>query len=170
MRSTGRFHRFAQRALQPFVARQAQHVAHVVGFTPRHDRLAAEPGIAANHDPRLRPARTDLADDPFQLLDTARRGILVRRPQPCTQQVLTAEDVQRQIAVAAVIAVEETTLLVTVQRIIGGIQVQPDLARWLAVRFDEQIDQQTVERVRDRPQSSCSDPSVPPPACSTPDD
>ena len=72
------------------------------------------------------------ADDPLKLLDAARRRILVRRTQPCTQQMLAAEDVQRQIAVAAVVAVKEATFLMTVQWIIGGIQVQPDLARWLA--------------------------------------
>ena len=38
-----------------------------------------------------------------------------------------AEDGQRQIAVAVVIAVEEAALLVPVQRIIGGIEIQHDL-------------------------------------------
>ena len=72
------FPSYPQRALQPFTPRQAQHVAHAVGFTPCHDGLAAEPGINANHDPLLRPALANLGDDPFKLIDTARGRILVR--------------------------------------------------------------------------------------------
>jgi hypothetical protein len=62
MDGTGLFHGFAQRAVQALVAGKTQHIAHLVGFTPGHDRFAAEPGVAANHDPRLRPTPTDLAD------------------------------------------------------------------------------------------------------------
>ena len=38
----------AQRALQALVAGQTQHLAHVVGFTPGHDRFAAEPGVVTD--------------------------------------------------------------------------------------------------------------------------
>ncbi|WP_419634950.1 hypothetical protein [Thiolapillus sp.] len=48
--------------------------------------------------------------------------------------MLTTEDVQRQVAIAAVVAVEKTPFLLTVQRIIRRIQVEPDLARGL--RYD----------------------------------
>jgi len=43
--------------------------------------------------------------------------------------------------------VEETPLLVAVQGIVGGVQVQPDLAWWIALRFQEDIDQQPIEGV-----------------------
>jgi hypothetical protein len=51
--------------------------------------------------------------------------------------MLAREDVQRQIAVAIVIAVKETPLLVPVQRIISGVQIQDDLARCFLVRIEE---------------------------------
>ena len=54
--------------------------------------------------------------------------------------MLTTEDVQRQVAIAAVVAVEKTPFLLTVQRIISRIQVEPDLARGLAVRLQEEIE------------------------------
>ena len=57
-----------------------------------------------------------------------------------------AEDVQRQITVAIVIAVEEAPLLMPVQRIIGGVQVQHDLLRGLRVSFKEQLHQQPLDR------------------------
>lgn len=72
MGDAGFFDLFAQRTLQALVARQPQHVAHVMGFAPSHDRLAAEPGIATDHDTRLRPTGADLDNDPFELVDTAR--------------------------------------------------------------------------------------------------
>jgi len=60
--------------------------------------------------------------------------------------MIAAEHVQRQIAVVPVVAVEKTRLLPSVQRRVGGIQVQHDLARCVRVRFQKEIDQQGVER------------------------
>ena len=42
-----------------------------------------------------------------------------------------AEDVERQVAVAVGIAVEEAAFLVAVQRVIGGVEIEDDLFRWL---------------------------------------
>jgi len=50
-----------------------------------------------------------------------------------------AEDIQRHVAVAVVVAVEEAPLLPAVQRIVGRIQVQHDLRRRPLVRFHEQV-------------------------------
>jgi hypothetical protein len=64
--------------------------------------------------------------DTCQLLACARAGVDVGLPQLGYQQVPAVEDVKRQIAVAAVVAVEEASLLVSVQRIVGGIEVEDD--------------------------------------------
>ena len=45
------------------------------------------------------------------------------------QQVIVAKDVQWQIAVAVIVAVEESTFLMPVQRIVSGVQVKHDLLR-----------------------------------------
>jgi hypothetical protein len=50
------------------------------------------------------------------------------------------EDIQREIAVAIVIAVEEAPLLVPVQRVVGGVQIENNLLRRAPVRLEEQID------------------------------
>lgn len=50
------------------------------------------------------------------------------------------EDVERQVAIAVVIAVEEPPFLVAVQWIIGGVQIEDDLTRRLfAVSLGEHI-------------------------------
>ena len=50
----------------------------------------------------------------------------------------------------SVVAVEETPLLTTMQRVVRGIEVQPYLAwrRW--VRVEKQIHQQVVQGIRIR--------------------
>src|SRR5256885_1713891 len=68
--------------------------------------------------------------------------------------MLPAEDVQRQIAVRVVVAVEKPPLLRPMQRVIGRIQVQHDLPRCLAVRFQKQIHEQPLQRLRSVPISS----------------
>ncbi len=55
-----------------------------------------------------------------------------------------AEDVERQIAVAAVIAVEEPALLLAVQRIVGGVEIEDDLLRRCLVRLEEQRHEQPL--------------------------
>src|SRR5205807_9955364 len=76
------------------------------------------------------------------------RRIQVRRPQLGEQQMLPAEHVERQIAVAVVIAVEEPSLLLAVHWIIGRVQVENDLPRSTPVRFQEQVYKQMPDRHR----------------------
>src|SRR6267143_854353 len=94
--------------LQTFVFRQSQQVLYAVRFTPSHQLLAAKSGVSPHHDAHPRPYGTNLCHDALQLFHTSRRGIDVRRSQPRTQQELSAKDVQRQIAIVPVIAMEET--------------------------------------------------------------
>jgi hypothetical protein len=61
------------------------------------------------------------------------------------QQMGAAEDVQRQIAVAVVIAVKEAPFLMSVQRVVGGVEIEDDLLRPVLVRFQEQIDKQPLD-------------------------
>jgi hypothetical protein len=48
-----------------------------------------------------------------------------------------AKNVQRQIAVGFVIAVKEAPFLLAMQRIVGGVEVERDLARRRAMRFPD---------------------------------
>ena len=87
----------------------------------------------------------DLSDDPGDLVLGAGAGIDVGASELGRQQVPAAEDVQRQIAVALVIAMEEPAFLMAVHQIVGGIQVEHDLPRRPGVRLDEQIHQQPLD-------------------------
>ena len=60
--------------------------------------------------------------------------------------MVVTEEVQRQVAVAVVIAVEEATFLVPVQPIVSDVQVQDDLLRWRLVAAQEHIDKQAGNR------------------------
>ena len=53
----------------------------------------------------------------------------------------TAEDVERQIAIAAIVAVEKAPLLMAVHGVVGGVQVEDDTAGRAIVRLDKQIDE-----------------------------
>jgi len=59
-----------------------------------------------------------------------------------------AEDVERQVAVAAVVAVEEPALLPAVDRIVRGVEIEHDLLRRTLVRFQEEVDEQGLDRRR----------------------
>ena len=62
--------------------------------------------------------------------------------------MVAAEDVERQVAVAVVIAVEEPALLVAVDRVVGGVEIERDPRRGLVVGLQEEIDEQILDRPR----------------------
>ena len=88
-----------------------------------------------------------MSDDARHFLDRPGAGVDVRTAQFGRQQVPAAEDVKRQVAVAVVIAVEEAPLLMAMQRIVGGIEIEDDLPRRTGVSIDKQIDQQGCDRL-----------------------
>ena len=110
-----------------------------------HQVVAAEAAVGADHDRGPRPMLADVADDAGDLLRRAVGGIIGRRSKLRRQQMPAAEDVQRQIAVAIVVAVEVPTFLLAVERIVGGIEVDDNAHRRLAMSFQEQIDEQPLD-------------------------
>jgi hypothetical protein len=46
--------------------------------------------------------------------------------------VPAAEDIERQVAVAVIIAVEKPALLMTMDRVVGGVEIEDDLLRRLS--------------------------------------
>ena len=131
---------------QARVARQAEDVIDPVGLAPDHQRLAGEARIGAQNDPDAGPAGADLRDDPCDLLDRAGAGVDARPPQLGSQQLVAAEDVERQVAVTAIVAVKEATLLGAVDRIVGRVQIEHDLAWRRAMPVEEQVDEQPLDR------------------------
>ena len=75
-------------------------------------------------------------------------GVDVGPAQLGRQQMPAAEDVERQIAVAVVVAVEEAAFLMPVQRIVGGVEIEDDLRRRRGMRVEEEIDEQRLDRRR----------------------
>lgn len=59
--------------------------------------------------------------------------------------MLATEDVQRQVAVVVVVTVEEASQLMTVQRIIGRVQVEHDSLRRAEPRLQKDVDEQPFD-------------------------
>ena len=133
--------------LQALIAGKPEHVVHALGPAPRHDLLAREARVPPQDDPGFRPSGANLRHDPGQLRNRAVARVPIRRPKSSQQQVLAAEQVQRQVAVRAVVAVEEPALLGAVQRIVRCVDVQHDLGRRPIVRLQEQVHQQPIQRL-----------------------
>ena len=89
----------------------------------------------------MRPFLADLRNDARNFLLGAGRSVDICRTQFRRQQVIAAEDVERQIAIAVVIAVKEPAFLVAVDRIVGSVQVEDDLRRRRRVSLQEDIDE-----------------------------
>ena len=68
------------------------------------------------------------------------------RHRSMAAEVAAAEHVERQVAVAVVVAVEEPPLLVAVQRVVGGVEIEHDLLRRLRVRVEEEVHEQRLDR------------------------
>jgi hypothetical protein len=87
-------------------------------------------------------------DDPLDLGHRARRGVDVGAAQLGREQVPAAEHVERQIAVAVVVAMEEAAFLMAMQRVIGGVEIKDDPARRDDLAAQEEVDEQALDRRR----------------------
>jgi hypothetical protein len=57
-----------------------------------------------------------------------------------------AKHIQRQVAVAIVIAVKEPAFLMAMQRVVGGVEVENDLFGRPCVRLKEEVGEQGFDR------------------------
>src|SRR6202045_684042 len=101
--------------VQPRVLRQTEQKLDVVGLAPGHQLLSREAGIGAKNDANFRPAGADSCDNPRNLIGRARARVDVGLAQFGDQELVAAENVQRQVTIAVVVAVEEAPLLLAVQ-------------------------------------------------------
>ena len=62
--------------------------------------------------------------------------------------MIVTEHVQRQVAVAAVVPVEEPALLLTVKWIVGRVEIEDDSLPRLWVRIQEGVDKEAIHRLR----------------------
>ena len=87
------------------------------------------------------PACANLRHHAGDLFDGAGGPVDIGRPQLGGQQMTAAEDVQRQVAIAIIVAVEEPPFLVPVQRIVGGVEIEDDLLGRSPVGIQEKRDE-----------------------------
>jgi hypothetical protein len=59
--------------------------------------------------------------------------------------MIDREDVQRQMTVVVIVAVEEPPFLPALQRRVGHVQLQHDPRGWLFVGFEKNLHQQSVD-------------------------
>jgi hypothetical protein len=134
--------------LQACVARQPDDVVHARALAPVDDALAAKARVASEDKAHVGPHLTQPRDQQLQ----NSRGVLcavdAAGPQVRAQQLLAAEHVQRQVAVAVVVAVEEAALLLAVQRVVGGVEVQHQFLGRDLEAGNELLDQNPVQAPR----------------------
>ena len=126
---------------QPVVLGQSEQIVDVVLFAPRHQFVACEPRIRPQQNPRFGPTLADLRNDPRHLFNRARAGVDVGPAQLGAKQVPPAKNIQRQVTIGFVVAMKEAPFLLAMQRIIGGIEIEGDLARRRPMRLQKQIDE-----------------------------
>jgi hypothetical protein len=68
-------------------------------------------------------------------------------PQTCAQHLLSAKDIERKIAIAVVVAVEESAFLFAVQRQVGGVDIEHNLLGGLGVGLEEHVHHEFIHRL-----------------------
>ena len=83
-----------------------------------------------------------MGGNPLNLLSGAGRTIDIGAPEPGAKQMPAAEDVQRQVATAIIVAMKEPAFLAPVDRIAGGIEIKNDLLGRLGAGLQDQVCEQ----------------------------
>ena len=122
------------------VAASSNAVRNVVFFAPTQQFPTTEAAVAANRNLDICPRLPEVFDQQF----SDRFGVLgsvdLARPKVRQQRLAAAEHVQRQEAVVPIVSVIETTFLLTVNTIVGRVEVERDFFRRSFVRSNELID------------------------------
>jgi len=118
---------------------------HAVGLAPGHQIVARKARIGTYDDAHIWPLSADVRNDALDFLHRAFGGVHAGRPQLGRQQMAPAKNIERQITVAVVIAVEEPPFLVPVDWVIGGIEIKDDLVWSARVRLQKQVDQKPLD-------------------------
>ena len=113
-------------ALQHRIACQAEQIKDAVTLAPVHDAVSAETAVAAQHDADVGPFATEPLDQKLQDRSRVPSGIDVRRPQIGDEEMIAAMNVEGQETVVVVVAVEETLLLLAMNDVVGGIEIEDE--------------------------------------------
>src|SRR3954447_20545410 len=120
---------------------------NAVLLAPEHQCLAGKARVGPQHDLHPWPARPDLTDDALDLLHRPGAGVDVGAAQLGGQEMPATEDVKGQVAAAIIVAVEKAALLMPMDRVVGRVQVQDDVARGLGPEsVEEKGDEHGLDR------------------------
>ena len=137
----------SERFYQCFKARvtcNTDNVINTITITPVEQKLPAKAAITAEDNLNGWPMRSDEVNQQFKDRSGVFRAIDLTLSKVSDQRESPAKEIQRQIAVVVVIAVEELLRLVTMQRYIRRIEVQNDLGRRLCMASNEGIPEHLV--------------------------
>ena len=102
-----------------------------MGFAPGHNLLATETAIGAHNDQRFGATFSHRQNDLLKRIDCAASRVSIAGAKLGPERYRADKGKQRQVTVAAIEAVKETAFLMTVQRVVGGIQIDDDLQAML---------------------------------------
>ena len=125
-------------------------------LAPRHQLVASEARVSADPDVDVGPATPDGVDDAGDLVGDARTTVDVGPAQLGDEREVIPEDVERQVAVGPVVAVEEPTFLAAVDTGIRGVGIEDDALRRLVEAVQPKLDEQVGDPLLHR-----RDPMVP---------
>ena len=133
----GLIHEGLGQCQQAGILGQAHDVVHAVALAPAEHLPAAEARVAAEDDLHVRPHLAEALHQQGQDGPGVPGRVDVGGAQIGHQQLAAAEDVEGQEAVLVVVAVEEAADLVTVDGIVGGVEVQDQFLGGRVVGGDE---------------------------------
>jgi len=117
-------------------------------FAPGHDCFTGKTAIAAHDDANLAAkALANRGHDLLERFNGALAGIALAIAQLGKERNVTAKAVQRQVAVGPIKAVKISPFLFAMERIIGGIKIQHDLAAFTCNGFDSTLEEQLFDLI-----------------------
>lgn len=108
---------------------QTDDITDVVPVAPPHQTPATEITVASEDNTHVRPDLAKAGDQQLQNRPAVLGGIALGGPQVRHQQLIAAEDIQRQKAIVIIVPMEESADLMAINRIIGRIEFQDQFLR-----------------------------------------
>ncbi len=133
------FQRIRRKLLQASISGNPDDIINLVAFAPGQHLPTTKTRVPTKHNADLGPALPKSLHQQCENRPGMFGAIDLAWTQITHQQLIFAENIQWQIAVVIVVTMEETAFLVTVNPVIGGIEVQNQLLRCAFERSDKLI-------------------------------
>lgn len=130
------------------IASKSNEVMDIVLLTPTKHAPTTKAGVGAKNETHLGPDLAESFDEHFQDGPCSAGAVGIGWTQQGAKRMAATKNVERQKTVSPVVVIVGSPLLMSVDEVVGGVEIENEFVGRLGVAFDEELDEQVGQAYR----------------------